>query len=62
MHIWTSHDVSWLEYEVFPHILNGSLGGNEADMEHYFDSSEYIDWNHPLVLAKAAELAEAVFR
>ncbi|MGZ4970346.1 MAG: transglutaminase-like domain-containing protein, partial [Methylobacter sp.] len=24
----------------------------------YLDSSEYIDWNHPLVLAKAAELAE----
>ncbi|MDP1771430.1 MAG: transglutaminase family protein [Methylobacter sp.] len=27
-------------------------------MEHYLDSSEYIDWNHPLVVAKAAELAE----
>jgi len=30
----------------------------KAGMEHYLDSSEYIDWNHPLVLAKAAELAE----
>lgn len=27
-------------------------------MEQYFDSSEYIDWKHPLVAAKAAELAE----
>lgn len=30
----------------------------KAGMKHYLDSSEYIDWNHPLVLAKAAELAE----
>ncbi|PPK74796.1 transglutaminase superfamily protein [Methylobacter tundripaludum] len=30
----------------------------KAGMEHYLDSSEYIDWNHPWVLAKAAELAE----
>ena len=28
------------------------------DMEHYLDSSEYIDWKHTLVVAKAAELAE----
>ena len=27
-------------------------------MEAYLDSSEYIDWKHPLVIAKAAELAE----
>ncbi|TAN68160.1 MAG: transglutaminase family protein [Methylobacter sp.] len=27
-------------------------------MEGYLDSSEYIDWKHPLLLAKAAELAE----
>jgi hypothetical protein len=27
-------------------------------MEHYLESSEYIDWMHPLVAAKAAELAE----
>jgi len=27
-------------------------------MERYLASSEYIDWNHPLLLAKAAELAE----
>ncbi len=26
-------------------------------MKHYLDSSEYIDWQHPLVTAKAAELA-----
>jgi len=30
----------------------------KAGMEHYLDSSEYIDWNHPLVHATAAELAE----
>jgi len=30
----------------------------KAGMKHYLDSSEYIDWNHPLVFAKAAELAE----
>jgi hypothetical protein len=30
----------------------------KTDMEHYLDSSEYIDWKHPLVVAKAAELAE----
>jgi transglutaminase-like putative cysteine protease len=30
----------------------------KADMKHYLDSSEYIDWNHPLVIAKATELAE----
>lgn len=28
-------------------------------MEQYLDSSEFIDWKHPLVTAKAAELAEA---
>jgi hypothetical protein len=28
------------------------------DMEHYLDSSEYIDWKHTLVVVKAAELAE----
>ena len=27
-------------------------------MKAYLDSSEYIDWKHPLVAAKAAELAE----
>ncbi len=27
-------------------------------MEQYLDSSEYIDWEHPLVAAKAAELAD----
>ena len=27
-------------------------------MKAYLDSSEYIDWKHPLVIAKAAELAE----
>jgi len=26
-------------------------------MQHYLVSSEYIDWKHPLVMAKAAELA-----
>jgi len=30
----------------------------KAGMKHYLDRSEYIDWNHPWVLAKAAELAE----
>jgi len=30
----------------------------KAGMEHYLDSSEYIDWQHPLVIAKAAELAD----
>jgi len=30
----------------------------KTDMEQYLDSSEYIDWKHPLVIAKAAELAE----
>jgi len=30
----------------------------KTHIEHYLDSSEYIDWNHPLVLAKAAELAD----
>lgn len=30
-------------------------------MEHYLDSSEYIDWKHPLVAAKAAELAGDCF-
>ncbi|MDP3877196.1 MAG: transglutaminase family protein [Methylobacter sp.] len=30
----------------------------KTDMKHYLDSSEYIDWKHPLVVAKAAELAE----
>ena len=28
-------------------------------MEKYLDSSEYIDWKHPLVVAKAKELAES---
>jgi transglutaminase-like putative cysteine protease len=27
-------------------------------MKAYLDSSEYIDWKHPLVIAKATELAE----
>lgn len=27
-------------------------------MKAYMDSSEYIDWKHPLIIAKAAELAE----
>ena len=27
-------------------------------MQQYLDSSEFIDWNHPLVTVKAAELAE----
>jgi transglutaminase-like putative cysteine protease len=27
-------------------------------MEQYLSSSEYIDWKHPLVVAKATELAE----
>lgn len=27
-------------------------------MEQYLGSSEYVDWKHPLVAAKAAELAE----
>jgi len=27
-------------------------------MKHYLGSNEYIDWMHPLVAAKAAELAE----
>jgi len=27
-------------------------------MQHYLGSSTYIDWNHPLVTAKATELAE----
>lgn len=27
------------------------------DMQHYLDSSEYIDWKHPLVTAKATDLA-----
>lgn len=30
----------------------------KTDMEYYLDSSEYIDWKHPLVAAKATELAE----
>lgn len=30
----------------------------KTDMKHYLDTSEYIDWKHPLVIAKAAELAE----
>ncbi len=30
----------------------------KTDLEQYLDSSEYIDWDHPLVAAKAAELAE----
>jgi transglutaminase-like putative cysteine protease len=30
----------------------------KAGMEHYLDTSEYIDWKHPLVAAKAVELAE----
>jgi len=30
----------------------------KTDRKHYLDSSEYIDWKHPLVTAKAAELAE----
>ncbi len=30
----------------------------KTDLEQYLDSSEYIDWKHPLVTAKAAELAE----
>jgi len=33
----------------------------KAGMEHYLDSSEYIDWNHPWVAAKAAELADGCF-
>jgi len=28
-------------------------------MQQYLECSEYIDWDHPLVSAKAAELAEA---
>ena len=28
-----------------------------TDMQHYLASSEYIDWQHPLITAKAAELA-----
>ncbi|MFA6970157.1 MAG: hypothetical protein WC208_02035 [Gallionella sp.] len=27
-------------------------------MKQYLDNSEYIDWKHPLVATKAAELAE----
>lgn len=30
----------------------------KADMEKYLDTSEYIDWKHPLVIAKATELAD----
>lgn len=30
----------------------------KADMEHYLDTSEYIDWKHTLVIAKAAELSD----
>lgn len=30
----------------------------KIDTEKYLDSSEYIDWKHPLIAAKAAELAE----
>ncbi|MEI8210176.1 MAG: transglutaminase family protein [Methylococcales bacterium] len=28
-------------------------------MKHYLACSEYIDWKHPLIIAKAAELSEA---
>ena len=28
-------------------------------MKAYLESSEYIDWKHPLIIAKAAELSEA---
>lgn len=30
----------------------------KIDMKHYLDTSEYIDWKHPLVIAKAAELSD----
>ena len=33
MHIWTSHDVPWLEYEGIPVIRNGSRGDNESRHE-----------------------------
>ncbi len=41
---------------MLPRMADGAK--MKADMEHYLDSSEYIDWKHPLVIAKAAELAE----
>lgn len=30
----------------------------QANMNHYLACSEYIDWQHPLIMTKAAELAD----
>ncbi|WP_019868227.1 transglutaminase-like domain-containing protein [Methylovulum miyakonense] len=32
---------------------------NPFDMNHYLENSQYLDWQHPAVIAKAAELAQS---